>query len=70
MPAFGLSSIARRKLEERGIKVIDFGRDPTELEYLGGSIIGYHLLSRKIRRYLLLHLKEPEYYFLYDTRLY
>lgn len=63
MPAFGLSSVARRKLEERGIKVIDFGRDPTELEYLGGPIIEYHLLSRKIRKYLLLHLKEPDYYF-------
>jgi glycosyltransferase involved in cell wall biosynthesis len=52
MPAFGLSPLTRKELEERGVRVVDFGRDPFELGYLGGPLIEYRLLSEKTRKCL------------------
>jgi len=63
MPAFGLSPTMKKEVEARNIEVVDFGRDPSELEYFGGPLIEYRLLSKRVRDSLADRLNEIDYYF-------
>lgn len=52
LPALGISEKLKKDLESRGVKVIDLGRDPVELGYIGGPIVEYMLLSRLVKKAL------------------
>jgi len=52
LPVFGMSERLMGCLRERGVTVLDMGRDPVELGYAGGPIPEYYILSGKLKKAL------------------
>jgi len=50
LPALGMSNYMKRELRESGVRLLDWGRDPTELGYLGGPLVEYSILSKKVKK--------------------